>query len=75
MLFGAIVWGAADETRFRPEWAQWLTLALWAGIAAFFLNWALEGAYESGAEEMGQKMNEELQQWIEDNEVAPGNDQ
>jgi 4-hydroxybenzoate polyprenyltransferase len=33
-LFGAIVWGTADEFRYRPFWAQLLILAFWTFLAA-----------------------------------------
>lgn len=47
MIFGAIVWGEADEMRYRPEWAQWLALALWAGIASVILSIAFIEAHKA----------------------------
>jgi hypothetical protein len=37
-VFGVIIWGAADEMRHRPEWAQFGMIAFWAGIAYVFVS-------------------------------------
>ena len=39
VLYGAIMWGAQDQIRHRPGWAQWGMLLLWAGIACPFFLW------------------------------------
>jgi hypothetical protein len=41
VLYGAVVVGAEDQVRHRPEWAQWGMLLLWAGLAWPFFAWGL----------------------------------
>jgi hypothetical protein len=40
VVYGAVVWGVQDELRGRPVWAQYGSIALWAGIAFVFV-WTL----------------------------------
>lgn len=66
MLFGAVVWGTADEMRNRPEWRQWLLLAFWAVIAAVILNFFVAGAYKEGANDMDAEWERRLNRWLEE---------